>query len=316
MWATPPRHQRYNVAMKHTRHIVIGSGPTGTHTARLLAQAGEEVTLVSRRGTDPGLPGVRACALDATDVAALTEVATGSTSLFNCAMPRYDRWPREFPPLATSILTAAERSGAALVTLSNTYGYGPVEGPMHEALPMAPHTVKGRVRAQMWQQALASRARVTEVRASDYLGRDAVSLFQLMTVPDIVKGQPTRFPGDLDAVHSWSFTHDVAKTLIAASRFDGSWGRAWHVPSNDLSVRALSERIARLVGAPAPRVTPFPKAEFTELAANDPILQEVVEMLYLYDKASVLDTAVTRDALRVSASPLDVVLQDTLHDRA
>jgi nucleoside-diphosphate-sugar epimerase len=298
--------------MNRTRKLVIGAGPTGTHTAQLLADAGEEVTVVSRRGTSAGLLGVDHVALDASDANALTELAGGASTIFNCAMPRYDRWPQEFPPIAEAVLKAAERSGADLVTLSNVYGYGPVNGPLNESMPMAPQTVKGRVRAAMWEDALASRARVTEVRGSDYLGRGAASLYTLMTLPSIARGKPASFPGDLDALHSWTFTLDVARTLVAASRFAGSWGRAWHVPSNDLSLRALSARAAEIAAAPAASLTRMPMAELEGLGAFDTIMREVIEMTYLYDRPLCLNSTATQQALGVRATPIDKVLRDTL----
>lgn len=100
--------------------------------------------------------------------------------MINTTWPAYDRWPADFPPIAAGVLAAAERTGANYVSLSNTYGYGRVDGPMTEDSPMVPVAVTGAVRARMWLDALAAhevgRVRVTGVRASDYLGRDAGSV--------------------------------------------------------------------------------------------------------------------------------------------
>lgn len=308
----PLHTQLRSLTMNQATKLVIGAGPTGMQTARLLADAGDHVIVVSRRGAGPNFPGIQHVALDVTDADALAGLAAGASALFNCAMPRYDRWPEEFPPIAASMLNAAERSGADLITLSNVYGYGNVTGAMIESLPMEPNSVKGRVRAAMWKAALASRVRVTEVRASDYLGRGAASLFTLMTLPSIVQGHLASFPGNLDAPHSWTFTRDVAKTLVAASRYEGAWGRAWHVPSNDLSVRALCARTASLAAAPAPTLARMPAAELEALGAADSIMREVIEMAYLYDRPCCLDTTATQRALGVTATPIDAVLRDTL----
>jgi nucleoside-diphosphate-sugar epimerase len=298
--------------MTRNAKLIIGAGSTGMHTALLLAQAGCEVKIVSRRGGTSSHPRIVHVALDASDAASLAALAEGVSTIFNCAMPRYDRWPQEFPPIAAAVLRAAERSGADLVTVGNVYGYGRVAGPLTESLPMAPHTVKGRVRAAMWEAARAGRARATEVRASDYLGHGAGSHFTLMLLPSILRGDAASFPGDLDAPHSWTFTQDVARTLVAAAQSDLSWGRAWHVPSNTASIRALSAAAARLAGAPAPTLATMSSAELNGLAAVDSIMREVVEMTYLFERPCVLDSTETMRALGVTATPLEDVLHDTL----
>jgi len=43
-----------------------------------------------------------------------------------------------------------------LVTTGNLYGYGAVDGPMHEDLPLRPNSEKGRVRVQVWEDVLAA----------------------------------------------------------------------------------------------------------------------------------------------------------------
>jgi nucleoside-diphosphate-sugar epimerase len=53
-----------------------------------------------------------------------------------------------------------------------------------------------------------------------------------MLLPRILRGEAASYHGDLDAAHSWTYTQDVARTLVAAAQSDLSWGRAWHVPSN------------------------------------------------------------------------------------
>jgi nucleoside-diphosphate-sugar epimerase len=293
-------------------HLVIGAGPTGTHTALLLAEAGDTVTVVTRRGGGPVHARIARVALDVADGDALARLAAGAATVFNCAMPRYDRWPQDFPPLAAAVLRAARHAGAGLVMLGNVYGYGESDVPLREDLPLAPLTAKGRVRAAMWHDALASGARVTEVRASDYLGRDAASLYTMMTLPALLRGEPAAYAGDLDAPHAWTFVRDVAATLVAAARDERCWGRAWHVPSHELSARALSQRFANAAGVPAPVLERMPLERLRKLGETDSILAEVVEMAYLYEQPLRLDSASTRSVLGVHASPLEQVIADTL----
>ena len=119
-------------------HVIVGAGPVGAATARQLADRDEQVRIITRRGGGPdGVPGIERVAADATDVTRLSELATGAVALYNCANPQYHQWLTDWPPLASALLAAAERSGAVLATANNLYGYGPVDGPITEATPLA-----------------------------------------------------------------------------------------------------------------------------------------------------------------------------------
>lgn len=295
-----------------SKFLVIGAGPTGSNTAALLASQGHDVTVVTRRGGSSTQARVAHVAADARDAGALASLAEGAQAIVNCAMPAYDRWPEEFPQIGAAVLLAADRAGARLVTLSNVYGYGRVGGPILESHPLVPHTVKGRVRAGMWDLVLRSAVPATEVRASDYLGQGAITYFNLFVLPGLLKGEESTFPGDLDTPHSWTFTRDVAATLAAAAGSDQSWGRAWHVPSHVASVRELAGKSATLASLPPPRLRAFTAPELSQLAAADPMMREVAEMTYLFDSPCVLDSRETEAALGVSASPLDEALADNL----
>jgi nucleoside-diphosphate-sugar epimerase len=179
--------------MSARTHLVVGAGAIGSAVVRRLSAQGDTVRLVTRSGSGPDLPRVERIAADAGDAARLTELAHGADAIYNCANPAYHRWVTDWPPVATALLGAAEASGAVLVTCSNLYGYGPVSGPMTEDLPLAAQYTKGRVRAQMWDDALAAhkagRARVTEARGSDYVGPGSQSHLGDRSDPEAAGGQ-------------------------------------------------------------------------------------------------------------------------------
>ncbi len=84
-----------------SHHLVVGAGGIGRATASALTRAGHDVTLLTRSGTDPHLPGVRAVAGDAASVASVTGAARGAASIVNAVNPRkYTRWARDWPPVA------------------------------------------------------------------------------------------------------------------------------------------------------------------------------------------------------------------------
>ncbi|MEU5827420.1 NAD-dependent epimerase/dehydratase family protein [Micromonospora tulbaghiae] len=295
-------------------HVIVGAGPVGTATARLLAERGERVRVVTRRGTGPEHPAIERVAADATDADRLTALSEGADALYNCANPEYHTWPTDWPPLAAALLTAAERSGAVLTTVGNLYGYGPVDAPMTEATPLAATGVKGRVRNRMWADALAAhragRARITEVRGSDYIGLGGKSL-PMMVLPKVLAGQRVFLPVAWDAPHTWTYVGDVARTLVAAATDPRAWGRAWHVPSAPpMSMRAIADRAAERAGAPAPRLTrmPYPVLWLGGLA--DPFAREMRETAHQFAGPFVMDSTAASETFGIEGTPLDRVVDE------
>jgi hypothetical protein len=130
---------------------------------------------------------------------------------------RYTRCAQDWPPIAEALLRAAQ--GAVLVTVSNLYEYGEIDGPMTEDTPLAATGTKGRVRAHMWHQALARHEAgdlaVTEARASDYIGPGIGEngLLDARVVPRLLRGKAVWTIGATDVPHSWTAVEDVAETL-------------------------------------------------------------------------------------------------------
>jgi nucleoside-diphosphate-sugar epimerase len=188
---------------------------------------------------------------------------------------------------------------------------------MTEDLPLRPNTVKGRVRAQLWNDALeahkAGRIRTAEVRGSDYLGAGAVSPFSVTVLPKVIAGKRGVMPGDLDAPHSWTYTGDVARTLIAVADDENAWGRAWHAPTPaPLSVRELAQRAAVLAGAPAARVSSMPTVVLRLAGLADAAAREMVEMQYQWQRPFVVDSTAAKVAFGVEATATDDALREMI----
>lgn len=303
------------------QHVVVGAGGIGRATARRLVETGHEVTLASRSGTDPGLEGVRAVATDAADAAALTRIATGAAAIVNAVNPAtYYTWEKDWPPVAAALLTAAEATGAGLVTVSNLYGYGPVDGPMTEDLPLAATGSKGRVRARMWADALAAheagRVRATELRPSDYFGPGAgagVSLLNSFVLGRAAAGKRVwLIKGGPDVPHSWSYLEDIGALAAVLATDDRSWGRAWHVPTTAArTVREVAADAAALGGHRSPPVSPMPRV--VKLAARvSATVRELDETAYQFERPFLLDSSHTTATFGLEPTPWDAALRATV----
>jgi nucleoside-diphosphate-sugar epimerase len=291
-----------------SEHVIVGAGAVGSAAALLLAERGEHVRIVSRHGSGPEHGLIERVAADATDAERLTALCQGAAALYNCASPQYHQWLTDWPPLASALLTAAERSGAVLASMSNLYGYGPVDGPITQKTPLAATHPKLRLRAQMWADALAAqeagRVRTTEVRASDYIEANGLLSFGLGK--PVLAGRRAYSPAPLDVPHSWTSITDCARTLVTVAADE-----AWLVPTSPaLTIRQLATRFALVNGAPAPKLTAIPYSVLWASGVFSPMAKELRTTRYQFTRPFVLDSSATTDEFGLTPVALDDALRD------
>ena len=302
--------------MAKKKYVVVGTGAIGTLVADQLAAAGHSVIAISRHAAPSKSPMVEHVAGDASDAKFLARQAVDAAAIFNCVNPPYHRWPQEWPPIAAALLHAAEETGAVLTTLSNLYAYGVPTGPLTPETPLRATYAKGQVRGQMWLDAKAAhdanKIRATEVRASDFIGPTGFSAINRL-VPDIVEGKRVQLLGNPDAPHSWSYTVDVAKTLIAAAQNKTAWGRAWHAPTNPpRTQRQVVEELAKAAGVAPVKASAVPNTLLRLLGLFNPQMREVLITMYQFEQPFIIDDTATRRELGLAPTQWEEVLQATV----
>lgn len=293
-------------------HVIVGAGAVGRGTAERLVAAGNHVIVVTRSGSGPSHPAIELVAADAADAARLTEIATGSQALYNCANPPYHKWATAWPPMAASFLATAETTGARLVTMSNLYGFAAGTSPMRATEELRPTTRKGAIRADMWHDALAAhgagRIRATEARASDYVGPGLGDSSHLgdRVMPRVLAGKRASFVGDPTLARSWSYIGDVCTTLATLGTDDRALGRAWHVPSlAPMSADDYVAAVCRSAGVEPVTLERIPKVALKTLGLVVPMIRELGEMLYQFEGPFEIDAADTTEMFGLTPTPLE-----------
>jgi nucleoside-diphosphate-sugar epimerase len=298
-----------------TSHVVLGAGPVGRAVVAALTSRGIEPAVVTRSGAS--VPGATSRRADLADPVQATETVAGAEVVFQCAQPAYHRWPDEFPELQARAVAAATAAGALLVAAENLYGYGPVDGPITQDLPLNATTRKGMVRAEMWRDLEAAhragQLRVVAARASDFFGpgvRDS-AVGQRFFGP-LARGKVARVAGNPDRLHTYTYVPDFGEAMVRLSETPDAWGRAWHVPNAPtMTTRAFAEQGAELAGTRL-RLQGTPRWQLRLLGTFVPAVGEVVEMLYEFEEDFVVDHTPYATLLGDHATPLDEALAATL----
>lgn len=302
-------------------HLVVGAGPVGRAVARHLVALGKDVVLTSRSGTGREVRGAHRVPADASSAVALTELADGAAVIYNCLNPAgYHLWEKEWPPLHAALMSAAESSGAVLATVGNLYPYGRVTGPMDESTPVRPAEHKGELRARMTADVMAAhragRLRAVEVQASDYIGAGVGQNGHATRNLDAIRGgKPVQVIGAADVRHSWTFTEDVARAVVAAAADPQLHGRTWLVPTNPpRTQRELTADLAAAVGVPTPKVSSMPGWLLTVVGWFVPQMREIKKIAFQFTAPYVVDTTEAQAALGMTPTPWAEVLRRTVAD--
>lgn len=299
-------------------HVVFGAGQVGRALAIRLTELGVAVRVVSRHRPTGVLDAVDWREADAADREAAVAAANGAAVVYQCLNAPYTSWPKHFPPLQRGVLSAAEHTGAVMVSLENLYAYGPTGGrAMTEDLPLAATTVKGRTRAAMTEELLAAadagRVRIAIARASDFFGAGVTeSTLGKRVFANALAGKRADFIGDPDLPHTYSYVPDVAAGLATLGTDERAVGGVWHLPGPEtVTTRAVLDLIADDVGHPV-GVRSVPKLAVRALGLVNPLMRELAEVAYEFGEPFVLDTTKYEETFGATPTALSTAVAETL----
>ncbi len=296
-------------------HVIFGTGPLGLSVMRELVRRGKPVKMFNRSGKAPqGVPAeVSVAAGDAFSLDFTRQACQGASVVYQCAQPAYQEWVGKFPALQNSILEGAASAKAKLIVGDNLYMYGQVNGAIHEGLPYAAHTRKGKTRAAMAEALLAAhqsgKVRAALGRGSDFYGPGVLdSTLGERAILPALQGKPASLVGKLDFPHTYTYIEDFGKALAILGEREQALGQVWHVPSPPtLTQRELMTLFFEQIGKP-PKMSGMGKLMMSIGGLFIPEARESVELMYEFDKPFVVDHSKFARAFGDHATPhLDAV---------
>ena len=298
-------------------HVVTGAGPVGSTVAQQLADAGQQVRLLTRSGSGPEHPLINRRRVDVSRPDALTDAFDGAVAVHHCIHgSSYDArvWRAELPRAERVVLEAAGRVGAVVVFPESLYSYGPVEGPITEDLPRSATDGKLGVRTDLLAQRDASTTPTVSVAASDFYGpgvRNAHAGERL--VPTVLAGRTMRVLGSLDQPHSFTYVPDLAAAMIAAAAREDLWNSFLHAPTAPaLTQRHLVEVVATAGAVRVPRMSAIPVPVLRAMGLLSREMRELAETGYMFSRPFVLDSSASDERLRLSPTPVETGMTETV----
>ncbi len=279
--------------------ILGANGTIGSVLARELMNYTDKIRLVSRNPrrvnvSDELFPA------DLTEPGMVEHAIEGSEVVYLVVGLEYKLkvWEDQWPKLMRSVIDACIKNNSRLVFFDNIYMYDINEiGHMTELSSINPPSKKGVVRKQIAQmitdEVKAGRLMALIARSADFYGPDNERSFVTeMVYRNFKKGRRANWFLNADKKHSFTFTPDAAKATALLGNTNDAYNQVWHLPtdSNPLTGREFIALFAKEMKIPA-RMIVMPLWLIKLLGLFIPVLKEMPEMLYQYDRDYFFDSS-------------------------
>jgi nucleoside-diphosphate-sugar epimerase len=197
-------------------------------------------------------------------------------------------WREQWPALMTQVIASCKKHKAKLVFFDNVYMYDRKHMYyMTEDTPIRPTSKKGEVRAQIASLLLdeVERGRLTALiaRSADFLG-PTNSIITETVYKNLSQGKKADWFASTSKLHSYTFTPDAAKATALLGNTPDAYNQVWHLPTAaPLTGKQWVELFAREMGV-KPEVRAVPLWLIRALGFANPIMKEIYEMGYQYDR--------------------------------
>lgn len=279
---------------------ILGSGGAiGTELAKALKKYTNKIRLVSRNPQKVNQTDevVSADLLHPDEVrnavkgSSIVYVTVGFTYNFKI-------WKESWPAFTKNVIDACIAHNCKLVFFDNIYMYDPnyLNG-MTEDTPINPSSKKGEIRAEIANMIMdkVKEGKLTALiaRSADFYGpgiKNTCMLTETVFNP-LHNGKKASWMSSVNFKHSFTYTPDAAKATALLGNSEKAYNQVWHLPTaaNPLSGKEWIEAIAKEMGV-KPKYQLATKFIVKLLGLFVPIMREMPEMMYQYDREYVFNS--------------------------
>lgn len=279
--------------------ILGANGTIGSVLAKELTAYTSKIRLVSRNpkkvnDSDELFPA------DLSDPSQVDKAVAGSKVVYLLVGFEYKLsvWQDKWPKLMRATIDACIKHNAKLVFFDNVYLYDVSEiGHMTETSRINPPSKKGAVRQHnaemLMQEVKAGKLTALIARSADFYGPKNEKSFLLELVyNNLKKNKKPQWIMDASKKHSFTFTPDAAKATALLANTADAYNQVWHLPT-DKNTLTGSEIIAlfnREMNTSKKEML-LPMWMIKLIGLFIPIMREMPEMMYQYDRDYVFDSS-------------------------
>ncbi|SPE33231.1 NAD-dependent epimerase/dehydratase [Candidatus Sulfopaludibacter sp. SbA3] len=275
------------------------AGAVGHTVAAELARRGIPFRVVGRNRARleqefGGLPQVEVLDADLSDLRAAGAASRGvDTIIYTVGLP----YPSHhlFPALMrTALEAAATMQVKRLVLISNVYSYGvPRASRVPETHPRIPATRKGAYRREQEDLVLDAHQKGKlaglVVRMPDFYGPYADLSLANPIFRAALAGKTANWVGPDNTPHEFIFMPDAGPVVVELATRPDCFGEAWNLGgAGEINTMDFITRVYRAVGR-SPKYRAVGRGMLKFLGYFNPVMREVVEMLYLQETPVILD---------------------------
>ncbi len=273
--------------------ILGAGGIIGIELAKALPAFTSNIRLVSRNPKKVN-DNDELLSADLLDANAVNKAVKGSSIVYVTVGFPYSLkvWKKNWPPFISNVIRACIEYNCKLVFFDNIYMYDPnyLDG-MTEETPINPPSKKGQVRAEIVKMIMdkvkAGELTALIARSADFYGpniRNTSMLTETVFNP-LSNGKKANWMGPVHFKHAFTYTPDAGKATALLGNTSDAYNQVWHLPTaeNPPTGKEWIETIGKEMGVKA-RYQALSKFLVRIIGLFVPIMKEMVEMLYQYDR--------------------------------
>ena len=290
---------------------IIGSGGAiGIPLAKELKKYTDQIRLVSRNPkkineTD------KLYQIDLNDISQVDKAIAGSEVVYVVIGFEYKLsvWQEIWPAFMKAVINSCKKHDAKLVFFDNVYLYDKSAIPhMIETSPIHAPSKKGEVRQQLHEMIMSEveKNNLTALiaRSADFYGPDnKSSALNMMVVDNLMKGKKAQAFGNINKIHTYTFTPDAAKATAILGNTTDAFNQVWHVPTTKEKLTNLQwvQLIADELKV-EPKIQTIPLWMIKILGLFIPIMREFPEMIYQNEQDYIFDSTKFEKRFAVTAT--------------